>query len=398
MADKSNLDILAELGVEVETKKKATLTPKEERIIAGFEEIQKFVEEHGHAPQHGEDKDIFERLYAVRLDQIKKQRECCELVKELDYQGLLSSNSIDAELENVLESDVDILAELGIETAPSQDDITVLKHVKSSSEKKRDKADEIGSRVPCNDFDKFKPLFEAVQQDIETGRRKTIPFDKDGSIEEGNWFILSGQKAYVASVGEQFIGKDGRKEYRLRIIFDNGVESNMLMRSLQKRLWEDETGRRISDYSYGPLFDNVADEEDSASGTIYVLRSKSDHPKIAENRQIVHKIGVTGGDVKKRIANAKIDPTFLMADVEIVATYHLYNINRTKLEKLLHNFFADVKLNIEIIDRFGHPVIPQEWFLVPLFIIEQVVEKITDGSIESFAYDPVSTALLKINA
>lgn len=398
MADKSNSDILAELGVEVETKKKATLTPKQERIIAGFEEIQKFVEEHGHAPQHGEDKDIFERLYAVRLDQINKQKECCELVKELDYQGLLLRDSVDAVFGNVLESDVDILAELGIEAEPAKDDITVLKHVKSSSEKKRDKADEIGSRVPCNDFDKFKPLFEAVQRDIEAGIRKTIPFDKDGSIEEGNWFILSGQKAYVASVGEQFIGKDGRKEYRLRVIFDNGVESNQLMRSLQKRLWEDETGRRISDYSYGPLFDNVADEEDSASGTIYVLRSKSEHPKIAENRQIVHKIGVTGGDVKKRIANAKIDPTFLMADVEIVATYELYNINRTKLERLLHSFFGDVKLNIEIIDRFGHPVIPQEWFLVPLFIIEQVVEKITDGTIENFSYDPVSTTLLKINA
>ncbi|HEY9017216.1 GIY-YIG nuclease family protein [Thiomicrospira sp.] len=398
MADKSNSDILAELGVEVETKKKATLTPKQERIIAGFEEIQKFVEEHGHAPQHGEDKDIFERLYAVRLDQINKQKECCELVKELDYQGLLLSDSVDAVFENVLESDVDILAELGIEAEPAKDDITVLKHVKSSLEKKRDKADEVGSREPCKDFEKFKPLFEAVQRDIEAGIRKTIPFDKDGSIEEGNWFILSGQKAYVASVGEQFIGKDGRKEYRLRVIFDNGVESNQLMRSLQKRLWEDETGRRISDYSYGPLFDNVADEEDSASGTIYVLRSKSEHPKIAENRQIVHKIGVTGGDVKKRIANAKIDPTFLMADVEIVATYHLYNINRTKLERLLHSFFGDVKLNIEIIDRFGHPVIPQEWFLVPLFIIEQVVEKITDGTIQEFAYDPITTTLARLSS
>lgn len=393
MADKSNSDILAELGVEIETKKKATLTPKQERIIAGFEEVQNFVEEHGHVPQHGEDKDIFERLYAVRLDQIKKQKECCELVKELDYQGLLSSNSPDAELEKVLESDVDILAELGIETELPQDDITVLKHVKSSSEKIRDKADEIGSRLPCKDFDKFKPLFEAVQQDIETGRRKTIPFDKDGSIEEGNWFILSGQKIYVASVGEQFIGKDGRKEYRLRIIFDNGVESNMLMRSLQKRLWEDETGRRISDYSHRPLLDNVADEEDLASGTIYVLRSKSDHPQILQNREIVHKIGVTGGDVKRRIANAHIDPTFLMADVEIVATYELYNINRAKLEKLLHNFFEDVKLNIEVIDRFGHPVIPKEWFLVPLFIIDQVVEKITNGTIQDYFYDKSSVAI-----
>ncbi|WP_321275956.1 GIY-YIG nuclease family protein [Thiomicrorhabdus indica] len=393
MADKSNLDILAELGVEVETKKKAKLTPKEERIIAGFEEIQKFVEEHGHAPQHGEDKDIFERLYAVRLDQIKKQKECFELVKELDHQGLLSGDFESTELEASLDSDADILAELGIEAKPAEDDITVLKHVKSYSEKQRDKADEIGTRDACEDFDKFKPLFEAVQEDINTGRRKTIPFDKDGSIEEGNWFILSGQKAYIASVGEQFIGKDGRKEYRLRVIFDNGVESNQLMRSLQKRLWEDETGRRISDYSYGPLFDNVADDEDLASGTIYVLRSKSDHPKIVENRQIVHKIGVTGGDVKKRIANAKLDPTFLMADVEIVATYELYNINRTKLEKLLHSFFAGVKLNIEVIDRFGHPVIPQEWFLVPLFIIDQVVEKITDGTIGEYCYDVESGSL-----
>lgn len=393
MVDKSNLDILSELGVEVETKKKAKLTPKEERIIAGFEEIQKFVEEHGRVPQHGEDKGIFERLYAVRLDQIKKQKECFELVKELDHQGLLSGNFEEVESLETLDSDADILAELGIESAPAKDDLTVLKHVKSYSEKQRDKADEIGTRDVCEDFDKFKPLFEAVQEDINTGRRKTIPFDKDGSIEEGNWFILSGQKAYVASVGEQFIGKDGRKEYRLRVIFDNGVESNQLMRSLQKRLWEDETGRRISDYSYGPLFDNVADDEDLASGTIYVLRSKSEHPKIAQNREIVHKIGVTGGDVKKRIANAKLDPTFLMADVEIIATYELYNINRTKLEKLLHNFFSDVKLNIEVIDRFGHPVTPQEWFLVPMFIIDQVVEKIADGTIGDYCYDVESVQL-----
>jgi hypothetical protein len=394
MADKSNLDILAELGVEVETKKKAKLTPKEERIIAGFEEIQKFFEEHGRAPLHGEEKDIFERLYAVRLDQITKQKECFELVKELDHQGLLSGDFEEVESIEALDSDADILAELGIESTPAEDDLTVLKHVKSYSEKQRDKTDEIGTRDVCEDFDKFKPLFDAVQEDINTGRRKTIPFDKDGSIEEGNWFILSGQKAYVASVGEQFIGKDGRKEYRLRVIFDNGVESNQLMRSLQKRLWEDETGRRISDYSYGPLFDNVADDEDLASGTIYVLRSKSDHSKIVENRQIVHKIGVTGGDVKKRIANAKIDPTFLMADVEIVATYELYNINRTKLEKLLHNFFANVKLNIEVIDRFGHPVIPQEWFLVPLFIIDQVVEKITNSTLQNFKYDPIKIELV----
>ena len=57
-----------------------------------------------------------------------------------------------------------------------------------------------------------------------------------------------------------------------------------------------------------------------------------------------------------------------MADVEIVATYELYNINRTKLENLIHRVFDPARLDIEIKDRFGNPVIPREWFLVPLFV------------------------------
>jgi hypothetical protein len=394
MSELSDLELLSALGVEATAKKKATLTPKQERIIAGFEEIQRFVEEHGHPPRHGEDKDIFERLYATRLDQIRKLVECRELVTELDTQGLLDANDLDQEINFDEIDDDELLAQLGVE-APKDNDITELKHVKSQTQKEREKAEEIGAREPCKDFEKFKPLFEAIQEDLNTGRRKTLPFNKDGSIEEGNWFILGGQKAFVVSVGDQFIGKDGRKEYRLRVIFDNGVESNQLMRSLQKRLWEDETGRRISDVSYGPLFDGVADNEDLASGTIYVLRSKLDHPVINQSRDVIHKIGVTGGDVKKRIGNAKIDPTYLMADVEIVATYELFNINRQKLEALLHRFFDNAKMEIQIMDRFGKPVVPREWFLVPLFVIDEVVEKIKDGTIGEYRYDTESAGLVK---
>lgn len=394
MSELSDLELLSALGVEATAKKKATLTPKQERIIAGFEEIQRFVEEHGHPPRHGEDKDIFERLYATRLDQIRKLAECRELVTELDTQGLLDADDFDQEVNLDEIDDDELLAQLGVE-APKDNDITELKHVKSQTQKERDKAEEIGAREPCKDFEKFKPLFEAIQEDLNTERRKTLPFNKDGSIEEGNWFILGGQKAFVVSVGDQFIGKDGRKEYRLRVIFDNGVESNQLMRSLQKRLWEDEAGRRISDVSYGPLFDGVADNEDLASGTIYVLRSKLDHPVINQSRDVIHKIGVTGGDVKKRIGNAKIDPTYLMADVEIVATYELFNINRQKLEALLHRFFDNAKMEIQIMDRFGKPVVPREWFLVPLFVIDEVVEKIKDGTIGEYRYDTESAALIK---
>lgn len=124
------------------------------------------------------------------------------------------------------------------------------------------------------------------------------------------------------------------------------------------------------------------------------MRSKSNHPLVQESRDVVHKIGVTGGSVEKRIANAKLDPTFLMADVEVIATYKLANINRTKLENLIHRFFAPAKLDIQIKDRFGNPVTAREWFLVPLFIIDEVVEKIKDGSIGEYFYD-ANTASLK---
>ena len=157
-----------------------------------------------------------------------------------------------------------------------------------------------------------------------------------------------------------------------------------MLRSLQRALNKDETGRRIIEISAGPLFDEAIDDEDLASGTIYVLRSLSDHPAVAENRDVVHKIGVTSGSVKTRIVNAEHDPTFLMAKVEIVATYELYNINRTKLENLIHRFFESVRLDIQIMDRFGKPVVPREWFLVPLFVIDELVEKIKDGTVTDY--------------
>ena len=126
-----------------------------------------------------------------------------------------------------------------------------------------------------------------------------------------------------------------------------------------------------------------------------MLRSKSDHPLVEENPDLVHKIGVTNIEVKKRIQGARLQPTFLMADVEIIATYHLYNINRTKLENLLHRIFAPAQLEIEIADRFGHPVVPREWFLVPLYAIEDAVDEIKDGSITRYRYDPESAQLVE---
>tara|TARA_R110000824_G_scaffold336_1_gene1640 strand:- start:49785 stop:50987 length:1203 start_codon:yes stop_codon:yes gene_type:complete len=388
---KSNKDLLEELGVDVTPSKKAVHSPKEERIIAGFEEIQRFVEEHGHLPEHGEDKDIFERLYAVRLDRIRALEECRNLLADLDYQGLLATESGVSEPPKEYKTDKEMLAELGVEP-PKENDVTFLKHVKPRAEVKA--AEEIASRTRCADFDKFKPIFDAVQQELKSGVRITRPYKDNAEIEKGHLFILAGQIVYVAGVGEEFITDYDRKDSRLRVIYDNGTESDILLRSLQRALNKDEHGRRITEKDFGPLFSSITDEEDTASGTIYVLRSKSDHPVIAENRNLIHKIGVTGGSVKTRIANAKLDPTYLMADVEIVATYELYNINRTKLENILHRFFESARLNIQINDRFGNPVIPREWFLVPVFIVDEVVEKIKDRTIGNYAYDREAAKLV----
>lgn len=395
MTDPNLDELAAELAEFAEPEKKGGRLPREERIIAGFEEIERFFEQNGRLPEHGEERDIFERLYAVRLDRIRASGECRTVLAEADKHGLLTGRPSVIESAPEDMDDDALLEELGVKIPPEQD-IFNLKHVKTRAEIRT--AEEIAKRTPCLDFDKFKPLFLTVQEELRSGARKTRDFRSNAQINQGDFFILGGQKVYVAEMGEEFISEYGRPDRRLRVIYDNGTESGILLRSLQRALQKDEASRRITDPSLGPLFSNVIEAGDSFSGTIYVLRSKSEHPFVKENRNIIHKIGVTSDDIERRIAIAKMDPTFLMAEVEVVATYELSNINRTKLENLIHKFFEPAKLDIKIKDRFGNPVVPREWFLVPLFIIDEVVERIKDGSIVNFQYDPKGSKLIQRNS
>ena len=389
MAEMDDDELLDALGVEVAPLKVSSRTPREERIIAGFEDILRFHQANGRAPLHAEGRDIFERVYAVRLDQIRKLPEAQTLLAELDGPGLLSEAA--AVLADVGELDEDaLLAELGIDTeSAGQSDITVLRHVRPYVEIKA--AEEIANRTPCTDFDHFKPLFEEAGAGLKVGIWMTKPFVKNASIELGDFFIIGGQIAYVAEMFEGTKTKDGRDNPRLRVIFDNQTESNLLLRSLSRSLYPDgntPVGRRLIRKDDGPLFGNAAEPDDIETGTIYVLRSLSSHPFVAEHRELIHKIGVTGGKVETRIANAEKDATYLLADVEVVATYKLHNLNRTKLENIFHRLFGAAQLDLTIEDRFGNPVKPREWFLVPLHVIDEAVQRIRDGSITEVVYDP----------
>ncbi|MBD8636574.1 GIY-YIG nuclease family protein [Stenotrophomonas sp. CFBP 13725] len=392
MADMEGEALLAALGIEAAPVKASHHTPQEERLIAGFEDILRFVQEQGRAPLHGEDRDIFERLYAVRLDKLRALTNAHPLLAPLDTPGLLAASGSDgvSALQDGL-SDTDVLAELGLND--SADDITQLTHVRSYEERKA--AEEIATRQRCEDFERFKPLFERIQGDLETGLRKTLRFGRDGSVEPGNFFILGGQVAYVAEMGQAVRTPNGESNARLRVIYSNGTESDLLQRSLQRALYKDKTGRRITDDEVGPLFGDTLEPDDIVNGTIYVLKSLSDHPFVAEHRDLIHKIGVTGGKVETRIAKAERDPTYMFAKVEVVATYKLSNLNRTRLENIFHRIFQSARLDLTIPDRFGALTKPREWFMVPLFVIDEAVRRIQDGSITEYVYDPASARLVR---
>ena len=392
MADLDDDELLDALGVEVAPLKVSSRTPREERIIAGFEDILRFHQTHGRAPLHGEEHDIFERLYAVRLDQLRKLPEAQALLAELDSPGLLSGSTIVQTNVDDLDEDA-VLAELGIgDESTDRSDITVLRHVRSNTEKRA--AEEIADRTRCEDFDQFQPLFEQVERELKSNVRKSLRFGRDTSIAFGNFFILGGQLAYVAEVGEGIKAPNGESDARLRVIYANGTESNLLRRSLQRALYKDDTGRRLTDSDMGPLFGDSPEPDDIESGTIYVLRSQSTHPFVSEHRELIHKIGVTGGKVETRIAAAAKDATYLLADVEIVATYKLHNLNRTRMENLFHRLFGAAQIDLSIDDRFGNAVRPREWFLVPLQVIDEAVERIRDGSITEVVYDPTTAQLV----
>lgn len=393
MSDMNDEELLAQLGMEVVAERVSGRSAAEERLVAGFGDILKFSEVNGHPPFHGEDRDIFERVYAVRLDRLRGMESARALLLPLDRFGLLDGalgDPVDA--DDVTLDDEDLLAALG---EMGEDDITQLRHVRSYDD--RMAAEEMANRTRCEDFDAFTPLFERAEWELKTGDRKTLRFGRDGSVVQGDFFILAGQIAYVAEVGEVVRTPNGEANPRLRVIFSNGTESNLLQRSLQRALYKDDTGRRIISVEAGPLFGDVMEPDDIEHGTIYVLRSLSDDPFINEHRTAIHKIGVTGGSVDARISGAENDPTYLLAKVEVVATYKLSNLNRTRLEKLFHRVFARAQLDLTIPDRFGKAVRPREWFVVPLDVIDEAISRVRDGSITDVVYDPQQFRLIPID-
>ena len=357
---------------------KAPVLTGQDRLQRSFQEINDYIAEHGKEPDptvHA----IQERRLGARLEGIRANPEKIATLEDLDEHGLLTNR----EEPEALSLD-DILA-LGDDIL---DDATgILDTSTLPARIKRSEPDWIAKRRPAPDFEQFKHLFTTKQEELRSGAAGLSPNPREADIKEGVFFVLSGMLLFIAEVGQTEIVAGRRKE-RLRVIFENGTQSSMYRQSLTSRLHEDDsflvTQKDITLTQLEP--------EDQLSGHLYVLRSLSTHPEVT-SRPNLHKIGFTRHNVKKRIANAERETTYLMAPVEIVADYRTYNLKASVLEHLLHVLFAHARIPFEQIGLTRTAAEASEWFDVPLETIDHAINLVTNETITNWQYDMPSGKL-----
>ncbi len=353
-----------EFGVLSIKPKVAANISAEDRLIAAFEEINDFLRQTNRQPTANIEDMIEFGLYS-RLNNIKEDKSKVEILKKYDEFSLLQNIKIIKTLDDVFADD-----DLGL-FIEDENSIFKIQHVA----KEIAVPDYIAKRKPCNEFKKFEHLFNECQSDLASGKRKILPFSNE--IRKGLFFILKGVLLYVSKVERQeFV--NGRLNARLHCIYENGTESDILMRSLAAELYND--GRLVTEHE-DKLLDgfNIAEKTENI-GYIYVVRSLSERDEI-RSIQNLYKIGFSRMPVEDRIKNAESEPTFLFAPVAPVISYRCYDMNSQKLESLLHNIFGEVCLNVDLFDKDGKRYLPREWFIAPLETIEQAIQLLLDQPI-----------------
>lgn len=370
------------LGLLNESKKSVKSLSEDDRLVSSFEEINAFIEKNGNEPKKST--NMSERTLFSRLQGIKENPEKIALLKPYDKFNILKEVQINS-IDDILNDDV-----FGLLEEENEENIFTLKHI--PMQKETNMPEYVASRKPCKDFFKYEHLFTQVQKELKLGIRKISKFQNEQQIKKGYYFILKGVLLYVAEVGEQ-IKTNGKTNARLKLIFENSTQSDMLLRSLSAELYKH--GKRVSEYDETNLEGLYEiNKKDEKSGYIYILESKSQDDKIATIKNL-YKIGYSTTDVKERIKNAINEPTYLMSNVKIVSVYETYNMNTQKFEQLIHRFFSKVCLNIDIFGNDGKRYTPREWFIAPLEVIEQTIELIISGEIVNYRYDERDEILIK---
>lgn len=406
--------------LDVEAKRFSSSSPPE---ISKFEEINKFIDREGRRPEStGE---LNEKLLARRLQSYIGNTQAHEAIRAYDRHNLLASTvtqasplqNTDIELTGAEKNTVGEIKEscsagiedVAVEEAASLEDIFnsdmfsqmdfgdqslfEMTHVPSIDS--REKPEEVARRKVCKDFYKFEPIFENIHANLKTGEMQSVRYKNEAQMHEGDVFIAEGVVCLIAEIDEYRENSEGRYDPRMRVIFENGTESNLLLRSLGKRLWLDETGRKIVRQTDSQIDDsNTVSDQDKRAGQIYIVTTKSENPILKSIPNLV-KIGYTEHTVEQRTKNATRDTAFLEAPVRILAAMDCYNLNPNKFETLIHGFFHAQRLNVTLTGRDGRAYHPREWFSVPLEVVREVVKRIIDGSIVNYRMDNTTTTLVR---
>lgn len=373
-------------------KAKSRAPTADEHLVAKFQEISDFYKTNKRLPENNM-ANISELMLFKRLESIKNNNEQCRALVDFDEFNLLPlTHEVTVPEPELVEREINSFEDIFDDDdfgllGDSDESIFNIKHIKAD---KRAKTDFVARRKSCKDFDKYKDLFPIVQKELNSGQRKIIEFDDKGeNLVVGEFYILSGVLLYLEEVefssdAKTVNGKRFRKDGRTRCIFENGTESNMLYRSLAKALYAD--GKIVS--PVGEYFADIKNinENDESAGFIYILSSQSQDSRIQAIPNLF-KIGYSRTPVKKRIANAANEPTYLMAPVEVVASYECYNMNTQKFENLVHTVFKDVCIDVEVADLQGNMCKPREWFSVPLEQINTAIDLIVSGQIVNYRYN-----------
>ena len=366
-------------GLTVVKPKVSSNKDESKIVIEKFMKILEFYEKNKKEPSKEAQRE--ERTLAIILESIRNDKNQKSVVKELDIYDLLKDDFellVGVDIEKIESFEDDPFGLLS--DSFDNEDIFTLKNVS----KELEMPDYIASRKVCEDFFKYEELFKNLQKDLQNKLRKIEEYRGERFIQKGLFFVLKGVVGYVADVGN--LSKQNNKiNARLHCIFENGTQSDMLLRSLSAELYKD--GQVIS-FLNEEIEDNLSQiiSDDEVSGYIYILKSKNSDNQIRDIKNL-YKIGYSTTKVDERLKNAKNEPTYLMAEVEQIAIYKCFNMNTQKLEQIVHQFFGNSCLNIQIIGNDGKVHTPREWFIAPLEVIKQAIFMIVNGEIIYYKYD-----------
>lgn len=362
-------------------------TTSSDRLVAGFQEILAFYEANGRLPEDiPAEASLFHKWVGILKSEKKIERcrpfddlgilpqpiQTAEEPQPEYHRELTEEEQLEVILNDPLLADIEGGTDLGLFDVPE--------YMRQRLEARKE-AEYIGKRRPCEDFDKFADGFKEIQQGLKSGKYRLVKFSEP-NLKVGRYFVEQGVIGYLAAFEDEGKNNLGRVDGRTRVIYENGSEADVKFRTITKNLSVD--GYSIMNCSemtpeeFEECF--TLTDKDVESGTIYALRSKSSRPEIAAIKNL-YKIGFTVTSVESRIANARDEPTYLCADVEVVATWKVYNVKSSTFEALIHKLFASVQLQVTV---DGHR--PKEWFIVPFKVIEEAVKAIISG--KSIEYNP----------